>query len=362
MSTLTPQKTPRVAHPARLIFLAIIVALALIFSFFAGVRHASTGPTPEEQAAATVKVWGHVETRPVNDALNLAGTAKSGETVPITIHSEGEPVLVHRAKAPGDQVAPGDLIGIVGGEGVFALEGPLPLYRDLSLGDSGHDVQELQRALTNVGYRTNTDGTVTETTLKAVQGLLSSELKGLPEEGIKVIKRSNFAILPNGNHTVASAANVGEVITSETPLLTLEASAPYVEVSASLAEADRLASLETVTVKTSTGQTQARVQSVGEMKTGPQGSTKTVRLSVEDPGILTADQSVAVSSGGDDTPVLAVPVSAVRQDGSKTYILVPSAEGKEEEPQQLEVEVLRTGGGWAAISGNVAQGQEVLLS
>lgn len=362
MTNTTPARHRRIARPARLATLAALLIAALLFSFYAGIRYASTGPTPEEQAAATVDVWGQVETRPVNDALNLAGTAKSGETVPITIQSEGEPVLVHRTKSPGDTVAPGDLIGIIGGEGVFALEGPLPLYRDLTLDDNGHDVQALQRALSAIGYRTNTDGTVTETTLRAVQALLASELTGLPQDGITIIKRSYFAVLPGGSRVVASSAQVGETITPATPLLTLEASAPYVEFAASLAETDRLASIETLTVTTSTGSTEGHVDSIGEMISGAAGATKTVRLTVAEPGVLTPDQSVAVSSGGDQTPVLAVPVSAVRQDGSSTYLLIPSSEGKNATPTRLTVEVLRTGSGWAAVSGDVEEGQEVLLS
>lgn len=351
---------------ARLALLALTLALSLLFSFYAGTRYSAQGPTPEEQAQAKVDVWGKVEERPVNDALNFSGTAKSGSTLPLNVYTEGEPILVHRAKSPGDTVAPGDLVGIIGGEGVFALEGPLPLYRDLTLDDSGHDVQELQRALTAIGYRTNTDGKVTEATLAAVTALLRSELRDIPTEGIRIIKRSYFVVLPEGSRVVAQAAQVGQAISPDTPLLTLESSAPYVEFSASLREVDRLNSIPELTITTSAGSTVGTVQSIGELTSGPQGASKTVRLEVQDPALLVPDQTLAVSSGGDMTPVLAVPASAVRQDGSSTYLLIPapdSSQGTDAgQPVRLPIEVLRTGGGWAAISGDISAGDRVLLS
>lgn len=198
-----PTSSAQPRRPITLLLLLLALALALIFSFYAGTRYSVQGPTPEEQALAKVDVWGRAEERPVNDALNFSGTAKSAHTLPLSVYTEGEPILVHRSKSPCDTVAPGDLVGIIGGEGVFSLEGPLPLYRDLTLNDSGHDVLELQRALTAVGYQTNTDGKVTEQTLSAVTALMRSELSNLPQDGIRIIKRNYFVVLPAGNRVVA---------------------------------------------------------------------------------------------------------------------------------------------------------------
>jgi len=50
--------------------------------------------------------------------------------------------------------AAGAFIGIIGADPVFVLEGPLPLYRDLNLGDNGDDVLAFQKALNSAGYAT----------------------------------------------------------------------------------------------------------------------------------------------------------------------------------------------------------------
>ena len=42
-----------------------------------------------------------------------------------------------RTRSPGNVLKAGDFIGIIGADPVFVLEGPLPLYRDLNLGDNG---------------------------------------------------------------------------------------------------------------------------------------------------------------------------------------------------------------------------------
>ncbi|MDO4821131.1 MAG: hypothetical protein Q4A03_03705 [Rothia sp. (in: high G+C Gram-positive bacteria)] len=346
-------------HTWALTALGALVTLSLIFAFIASTRYAPTGPTPQEQAQAHIDIWGEAEVRPVNNALSYSGTAHSGATVPLTITPPADAVLVYSIKHPGDQVAPGDLIGIVGGEGIYALEGPLPLYRSLTLGDTGHDVQELQRAIAAVGYRTNTDGTVTDTTLAAVSALLRSELTGIPAEGIDTINPTNFAVLPAGPRIVATAASVGSTISSENPLLTLHTSSAYADFKAPLRDIDTLTTLETLTITSSAGTTQARIDTVGDLETGQDGAYRTIRLLPDDPSILIPEQTLSITTAGDESPVLAVPISAVRQDGSSTYVITQAEGGSQE---RLTVTLLRTGEGYAAIDGALTEGQKVLLS
>ena len=104
----------------------------------------------------------------------------------------------------------GDFIGIIGADPVFVLEGPLPLYRDLNLGDNGDDVLAFQKALNSAGYATAQSGTVTEDTLDAVTRLHRTHLTGVPSDGVTTIARSNYAILPGGSHTVTAVAAVGQ--------------------------------------------------------------------------------------------------------------------------------------------------------
>lgn len=332
---------------------------SLAFAFIAGVRYAPTGPTPQEQAQARIDIWGQTQIRPVSQALSYSGTAHAGTSTPLTITPPTDTVLVYQIKYPGDPIAPGDLIGIVGGEGIYALEGPLPLYRPLSLGDTGHDVQELQRAIAAVGYRTNTDGVVTETTLAAVTALLRSELTGIPPQGIETINPANFAVLPAGPRTVATAASVGSNISPENPIITLNTSSAYAQFNAPLRDIDTITALESLTITSAAGSTQARIETIGDLQTGTDGAYRSVRLLPEDPGVLIPEQTLSITTAGDETPMLAVPISAVRQDGSSTYVITQAEDGNQE---RLTVTVLRTGQGYAAIEAALTEGQKVLLS
>lgn len=102
---------------------------------------------------ADVPVYAKVENRIVDDRLAFSGVIKSGPAVPIQIDLEGqEPIVVRQTLQAGEALKWGDLAGVVSGKPYFVLPGPLPLYRDLSLGDEGDDVSALQRALMRVGY------------------------------------------------------------------------------------------------------------------------------------------------------------------------------------------------------------------
>ena len=70
--------------------------------------------------------------------------------------------------------------------------GPLPLYRDLNLGDNGDDVLAFQKALNSAGCSTVQSGTVTEDTLDAVTRLHRAHLTGVPSEGVTTIARKQL--------------------------------------------------------------------------------------------------------------------------------------------------------------------------
>ena len=54
--------------------------------------------------------------------------------------------------AAGDTITNGEQLAEIDGEPLFALTGPVPAWRDLTPGESGPDVTELQKALASLGY------------------------------------------------------------------------------------------------------------------------------------------------------------------------------------------------------------------
>jgi hypothetical protein len=54
--------------------------------------------------------------------------------------------------AAGDSITSGEQLAEIDGQPLFALAGPVPAWRDLTPGESGPDVAELQKALAGLGY------------------------------------------------------------------------------------------------------------------------------------------------------------------------------------------------------------------
>ena len=340
-----------------------------MLSFYLGTRYAATGPDPTVQAKTVIPVWAKVEERTVSEGLAIAGTTKAGETAPISARTNGEPVLVYQNQKPGNVLKAGDFIGIIGADPVFVLDGPLPLYRDLNLGDNGDDVLAFQKALNSAGYSTAQSGTVTEDTLDAVTRLHRAHLTGVPSEGVTSIARSNYAILPGGSRTVTAVAAVGQLINDGTPIASVETSEPYVESSVELSVANKLKVGDRISLRTSTGSVEGTITSIGELQNDPsKGAVKSVRFNADDPSKLTPGQSASITSKGNTSTTLAVPTTAVRQDSQGTYVLVEkdgsSTSTSKEAPatERINVEVLRTAGGYAAINANLSAGQKVLVS
>lgn len=359
----------RIARPRVLLLLAILAIGSLMLSFYLGTRYAATGPDPAVQAKTVIPVWAKVEERTVSEGLAIAGTTKAGETAPISARTNGEPVLVYQNQKPGNVLKAGDFIGIIGADPVFVLEGPLPLYRDLNLGDNGDDVLAFQKALNSAGYATAQSGTVTEDTLDAVTRLHRAHLTGVPSEGVTSIARNNYAILPGGSHTVTAVAAVGQLINDGNPIASVETSEPYVESSVELSVANKLKAGDRVSLRTSTGSVEGTITSIGELQNDPsKGAAKSVRFSADDPSKLTPWQSASITSKGNTSTTLAVPTTAVRQDSQGTYVLVEkggsSTSTSKDAPatERVNVEVLRTAGGYAAITANLSTGQKVLVS
>jgi hypothetical protein len=72
----------------------------------------------------------------------------------------GSPGAVYISRlevAAGRTVSNGEKLAEIDGEPLFALAGPVPAWRDITPGESGPDVAELQKALAALGYYTGSD-------------------------------------------------------------------------------------------------------------------------------------------------------------------------------------------------------------
>ncbi|MGW7428160.1 peptidoglycan-binding protein [Streptomyces sp. NPDC054861] len=117
-----------------------------------------------------------VEYRTLASSMIIRGTVVAGQSVEITpggAPEGGSPTVSKLPLKAGDQVRAGRLLVEVSGRPVIALQGTVPLYRDLKPGAQGSDVGRLQDALQRLGHSTSPDnrGRFGEGTKSAVTAL-----------------------------------------------------------------------------------------------------------------------------------------------------------------------------------------------
>lgn len=81
----------------------------------------------------------------------VRGPERTVRPLPIDADA-GQPIVTRVSVAAGDRLAVGTVLGEVAGRPVVALEGDVPMYRDLQTGDVGADIAQLQSALARLGF------------------------------------------------------------------------------------------------------------------------------------------------------------------------------------------------------------------
>ena len=115
-------------------------------------------------------------------------------------------------RLPEPIVIEGDTIARIDEVPVIALEGELPMYRTLSEGDEGVDVEQLEAALVRLGY--DPDGTVTvdEDFASQTEAMVErwQEDLGVDETGLTSSKASGFGVSNFGLSTFEDTDNDGK--------------------------------------------------------------------------------------------------------------------------------------------------------
>ncbi|MFD3537150.1 peptidoglycan-binding protein [Streptomyces sp. NPDC058664] len=132
-----------------------------------------------------------VEYRTLASSVILRGTVVAGQSVEITpggTTEGGSPTVSKLPLKAGEQVRAGRLLVEISGRPVIALQGTVPLYRDLKPGAQGSDVGRLQDALHRLGHSTSPDdrGRFGEGTKSAVTALYDAlGYEPLPVGGVE---------------------------------------------------------------------------------------------------------------------------------------------------------------------------------
>jgi hypothetical protein len=125
--------------------------------------------------------------------------------------SAGEVYISKLRVAAGATITNGEQLAEIDGEPLFALTGPVPAWRDLTPGESGPDVTELQKALASLGYYDGGDtagyfGSATEDAVSAYY-----EHLGYPAPASGGVPAADVVFLPSLPATVVAVNGaVGE--------------------------------------------------------------------------------------------------------------------------------------------------------
>jgi hypothetical protein len=296
------------------------------------------------------------------------------------------PVYISRlGVAAGQRVSNGEKLAEIDGEPLFALAGRVPAWRDITPGESGPDVAELQKSLASLGYYTGGDtpgffGTPTQDavslycehlgyTAPATGGVPMTDVIFLPSLPAKVIVVNGAKGQQPGQPFLELAARGSLALTGELP----PAYAAQVKAGLKVKIFDEvtgihatgtIADIGTATTITpigaivnvgggsasagsagSAGAGSAGAGSAGSGSTGAAGSSNSgatnpgatpfIPLAVQPskplPAALNGENVlVTVETGRTEGPVLTVPVAAIVTTGSGTsYVTVVGADGKQ---------------------------------
>ncbi|MEV3932884.1 MULTISPECIES: peptidoglycan-binding protein [unclassified Streptomyces] len=190
----------------RLLVAVVIGALAMVGVGFAlstviksPAQAAADAGAPEPDVLTAV-----VEHRELRASLVVRGQVAAERSVMVSAAAgsaaEGSSPLI--TKAPlrgGDKVTSGQVLIEISGRPVFALPGALPAYRDLKPGADGADVAQLQKALTQLGFSSGTDGrdefgAGTQSALSAFYQSIGYDARPVTDDGESQVQAAEAAV------------------------------------------------------------------------------------------------------------------------------------------------------------------------
>lgn len=181
-------------------------------------RDASTEPPPAGPITAEV-IRGTL-----SQTMSARAVFEAQHTEEFLLSTVASPsVVTANPASPGATIANGGVVLEVNGRPVFVLTGEFPFYRDLTIGDAGPDVEQLQRALVAAGYPMPIDGAFGYQTARGLSSLYTAAGYSVPKAVLPPASASEGA--PPPPEVKAASLKMGEVLVISTAPVRLD-SAP----------------------------------------------------------------------------------------------------------------------------------------
>ncbi|SEJ02360.1 hypothetical protein SAMN04487917_103361 [Arthrobacter sp. yr096] len=359
-----------------LIPVAVLVVLAGLGAAYWAGGSGMAGAEPTPSLAVVVPVSATVERRAVVKQTVVAGKVIAGAQAVLRASlADGVDRLVvtSAAKEAGSLVVPGELLAVVSGRPLLILPASVPLYRDITHGDTGPDVEALQTGLASLGYGCPVTGTFDLPTQQALGFWYKAAGFQAPTEFGPSAKASpsdvvfhwrEFMQVPGDTGTIAFIAGPGAILAEDGIVARINVAADSIVARADVVQAEQFPVGMPATVRAGSTVLETAVAQVSSFREGDPSTNEfpgkdiTVTLPPGTQGFA-AGQSVTVTAGSAAMESLAVPLIAIRQESGMPYLLV---EGNGES-RRLDVNITAQADGWVAIADvdGLAVGDEVKL-
>jgi peptidoglycan hydrolase-like protein with peptidoglycan-binding domain len=380
----------------------ILAVLLVITGFVLGSRRSGSDVVANADLDSPAIAWTEVTER-APAPVSIDGTVKLGKSLevdPSLPAGTSERVVTELKVHAGQKVRPGTVLGIVSGRPVILVHNNFPFYRDIRPGDEGDDVEALQHILRDAGaYGGVVSGVFSVDTQSAlanyyrslgVQPALGdddaqnaldrarSAVRGLSEHATARQQQraesdlakaelaagawlplGEFAVASSTDATVTDTAKVGSQLDEGAPLVRLKLG----QVSFS-ARADALAvkafqvgSPVEVTLNGTTDGLTGTVTKISAFSAGDGTATdfpgQDVTVAFDRPPDVPSGSTGTLTAQAQDTgKQLAVPLTALSEDSTGTYVRTRSAGtgGAPKATRRVAVTVLTQEDGWALVS------------
>lgn len=175
---------PRPRARGRTTAIVVIAAALVLATFVAGWLAASTFESPAQRAAAAKAPARSAVTAPItrgdlSQLVSANGTIGRAQSETVTLTGDAA-VVTGSPVTTGDAVSAGTVVAEVNGRPRIAMPGAFRFYRDLTVGDTGPDVRQLQSALNASGFNITADGSFGSSTADALRLLYAEDGYSLP--------------------------------------------------------------------------------------------------------------------------------------------------------------------------------------
>ncbi len=206
---------------------------------------------------------------------------------------------------PGATVSSGMIIAMVDDQVVVAIDGATPMYRDLTVGDEGADVAQLEVALVGFGLDPDADVTVDDEFTAATASLVRAWQSSLGIEETGIVRASNVVVLSEPMRVASVVAATGTQVVEGDPTLALASHDQMVRATVPVADATTLAVDDAVVLRLPD-----RTELDGTVQAVTLGTDATVRsvvISFDDPDVVPSLDGVTIDIGWTDVVLEAAP-------------------------------------------------------